>query len=97
MSRRASKIGAAQSPKRRYSIIVGSPNSLVSPIHDRMPVILLPEDFDLWLDDETAVDAARGLLKPYDPDLMKAYAVSRTVNNVRNDTEECIAPVEEGS
>jgi len=35
----------------------------------------------------------RALLKPYDADLMDAYAVSRAVNSVKNDTEECIEPV----
>ena len=79
------------------TIIVGSPNSVVAPIHDRMPVILLPDDFDRWLDAETSAELARELLRPYDPDLMKGYAVSRTVNNVRNDTEECIAPLGEGA
>jgi putative SOS response-associated peptidase YedK len=33
------------------------------------------------------------MLKPYDPDLMEAYAVSRLVNSVKNDTEECIEPL----
>jgi putative SOS response-associated peptidase YedK len=33
------------------------------------------------------------MLKPYDPALMEAYAVSRAVNSVKNDTEECIEPV----
>jgi putative SOS response-associated peptidase YedK len=36
----------------------------------------------------------KALLRPYDPDLMEAYAVNRTVNSVKNDTEECIEPVE---
>ena len=35
------------------------------------------------------------LLRPYNADLMEAYAVSRVVNNVKNDTEECIEPVED--
>ena len=37
----------------------------------------------------------RGLLRPYDPALMKAYEVSRVVNSVRNDVEACIEPLEE--
>ena len=39
----------------------------------------------------------RGLLRPYDPELMKAYQVSRAVNSVKNDSEECIAPIADGS
>jgi putative SOS response-associated peptidase YedK len=77
------------------TIIVGPPNPLVAGVHDRMPVMLMPEDYDRWLDPGMTVDQLRGLLKPYDPDLMKAYAVSRVVNSVKNDTEECIQPVKD--
>ena len=35
------------------------------------------------------------MLRPYDADLMEAYAVSRAVNSVKNDTEECIEPIHE--
>jgi putative SOS response-associated peptidase YedK len=75
------------------AIIVGEANPLVGRIHDRMPVMLMAEDYDLWLDQATNVDELKGMLKPYDPVLMQAYAVSRSVNSVKNDTEECIEPV----
>ena len=75
------------------TIIVGEPNPLTAAVHDRMPVILDPEDYDRWLSPETAVDELRGLLKPFPAERMAAQAVSRTVNNVKNDNEECIAPV----
>ena len=74
------------------AIIVGSPNPLVQPIHDRMPVILSPEDYDRWLDRSASVDELRAMLKPCSEDLLEAYAVNRAVNSVRNDTEECIEP-----
>ena len=74
------------------AIIVGSPNPLVEPIHDRMPVILSPEDYDRWLDAGAPVDELRAMLKPCSEDLLEAYAVSRAVNSVRNETEECIEP-----
>ena len=77
------------------AIIVGEPNPLASAIHDRMPVMLMPDDYDAWLDKATPIEDARALLKPYDADLMKAYAVSRVVNSVKNDVEECIEPVED--
>ena len=41
------------------------------------------------------LDGLRAMLRPYDADLMEAYAVSRAVNSVKNDTEECIQPVPE--
>ena len=66
-------------------------------IHDRMPVMLMPSDYDRWLDPNTSIEEARSLLKPYDQVLMKAYAVSRAVNSVKNDNEECIEPIEEGA
>ena len=77
------------------TILVGEANPLVGAIHDRMPVILMPDDYDRWLDRETTVEEARSLLRPYDAELMKAYAVSRIVNSVKNDTEECIEPIDE--
>ena len=75
------------------TIIVGEANPLVAPVHDRMPVILLPEDYDRWLDGDETPETLRALLRPFDPALMKAYEVSRVVNSVRNDVEACIEPL----
>jgi putative SOS response-associated peptidase YedK len=75
------------------AIIVGEANSLVSPIHNRMPVMLMSEDYDRWLNASTDTHELKAMLKPYDPSLMEAYAVSRIVNSVKNDTEECIEPL----
>jgi len=75
------------------AILVGEANSLVSPIHNRMPVMLMPEDYDRWLGPATDMQELKAMLKPYDPSLMEAYAVSRAVNSVKNDTEECIEPL----
>ena len=77
------------------TIIVGEPNPLAAAVHDRMPVILNPEDYDSWLDTNTPVDELRALLRPYPAERMQARAVSRTVNSVKNDNEECIQPVGE--
>jgi putative SOS response-associated peptidase YedK len=74
------------------AIIVGEPNALTGSVHDRMPVMLLPQDYDRWLDNATPPADLQALLRPYDPELMKAYEVSRAVNSVKNDTEECITP-----
>ena len=76
-------------------MIVGEPNPLVGGVHDRMPVMLMTEDYDRWLGANSELDELRAMLRPYDADLMEAYAVSRAVNSVRNDTEECIEPVNE--
>jgi putative SOS response-associated peptidase YedK len=77
------------------AIIVCEPNPLAAQIHDRMPVILDPEDYDRWLDPETPVDALQALLKPYPAERMEGYAVSRAANSVKNDTPECIEPIGE--
>lgn len=58
-----------------------------------MPVMLMPEDYDRWLDPSTSIEEARGKLKPYDASLMEAYEVNRAVNSVKNDSEERIGPL----
>jgi putative SOS response-associated peptidase YedK len=63
--------------------------------HDRMPVMLMAEDYGRWLGPDTAADELRAMLRPYDAALMEAYAVSRTVNSVKNDTAECIKPIDD--
>ncbi len=45
-------------------MITTTPNGVVSPIHDRMPVLLRPEDYDKWLDSRTSLDELQALLKP---------------------------------
>ena len=75
------------------AMIVGEANPLVGGVHDRMPVMLMSEDYDRWLGPTTSIDDLKAMLKPYDPALMEAYAVNRAVNSVKNDTEECIEPV----
>jgi putative SOS response-associated peptidase YedK len=74
------------------TIIVGPPNPLAAAIHDRMPIILKPEDYDRWLDGGSSLDPLRAMLGPYDQSLMTAHEVSRVVNSVKNDTPECIEP-----
>ena len=76
-------------------MIVGEPNPLVGGVHDRMPVMLMPEDYDTWLGPSKSPEELRALLRPYDADLMESYAVSRVVNSVKNDTEECIEPIDD--
>ena len=74
------------------AMIVGEPNPLVGGVHDRMPVMLMMEDYDRWLSTAASLDELRAMLRPYDANLMEAYAVSRAVNSVKNDSEECIEP-----
>jgi putative SOS response-associated peptidase YedK len=76
-----------------FTIITTEPNELVRPIHNRMPVILRPEDEEQWLDaSRTPFVKAKSLLKPYPEELMDAHDVSPIVNSAKYDGPECIRP-----
>jgi putative SOS response-associated peptidase YedK len=80
---------------KSFSILTTTPNAVTSAIHDRMPVILDHESYDLWLDPGLQdVAAISELLKPYDARLMRSYPISSRINHVANDDEECSRPVE---
>jgi putative SOS response-associated peptidase YedK len=84
---------ATRKPVETCSILTTRPNALTSGVHDRMPVILRAEDYDLWLDPGFTRDGAIAeLLKPYDANLMKCFAVSTRVNDVHNDDSQCAEP-----
>ena len=77
-----------------FTILTTKPNSLVSGVHGRMPVILKPDDYELWLDSGFAdLAALADCLEPFDPRLMKKYPVSTRVNRPENDDEECAREV----
>jgi putative SOS response-associated peptidase YedK len=88
--------GAAGMVMETRSIRTTTPNTIASAIHDRMPVILNPGAYHLWLDPGFAdVAAVSELLKPYDALLMmRRYPVSAPVNCVSNDGEPCSAPAD---
>lgn len=72
------------------TILTTAPNELMATIHDRMPVILSPDDYDRWLDSGVTDPAeVQDLLKPY-PGEMTAYPVSSAVNSPRNNSPELL-------
>lgn len=76
------------------SILTTTPNAVTSAVHDRMPVILEPHAYDLWLDPGMRnVNAVSELLKPYDARQMRSYPVSHRLNHVISDDEGCSQPV----
>jgi putative SOS response-associated peptidase YedK len=75
---------------RSCTIITCPANALVAPIHDRMPVILAPEDHARWLD--PAATDARSLLAPCPADWLEAFPVRPRVNDPRHDDPECVQP-----
>lgn len=68
-----------------YLILTTSPNEIMRPIHNRMPVILNRQEEDEWLNADLVEESQlKGFLKPYDAKKMTVYAVSTKVNNIRN-------------
>jgi len=77
------------------SILTTIPNAVTSSVHDRMPVILDPDSYGLWLDlGMQNVAAISELLKPYDARSMRCYPVGTRINHVANDDEQCSRRVE---
>ncbi len=78
-----------------FTILTTEPNVLVRDIHNRMPVILRPLDFELWLDpDVSDPDDIRHLLRPVPSDNLEAYTISSYVNSPAHEGPECIRPTE---
>lgn len=75
------------------TVLTTSPNELLASIHDRMPVVLPPDAWSLWLD-RAVQDAARvlPLLVPAPADDMVAAPVSSWVNDPKHDDAQCLAP-----
>lgn len=87
----------AGNPVESCSILTTIPNAVTSTVHDRMPVILDPDCYDLWLDPGLReVVVATEMLKPFDARVMRRYPISSRINYVANDDEECSQPVELG-
>jgi putative SOS response-associated peptidase YedK len=81
--------------RRTFTIVTSVPNSLMRPIHNRMPVVVPHEAWERWLDPALSQPAQlQGLLQPLEEDHLGAYEVSRLVNNVRNQGPELIEPRE---
>lgn len=83
-----------EEPIESCTIITTTPNELMEPLHDRMPVILTLEESRFWLDDEVESPAPlQQLLDPYPADEMEAYPVASMVGSVKNDSPECVLPL----
>jgi putative SOS response-associated peptidase YedK len=78
---------------KTFTIITGKPNELVSSVHDRMPMMLLPENEKVWLDNDAGETIWQDVLRPYPAELMRAYPVSKRVNVAGNDDPSLIEPV----
>ena len=75
------------------TIITTSPNEVMTPIHDRMPVILHPRDYAKWLDASPQTpENLLPLIKPFPADNMTGHPVSTLVNKPTNDSPELVVP-----
>lgn len=84
----------ASEPVESFTIITTEPNALLAPIHNRMPVILAPADFDAWLEPRES-PIAQALLRPYPAERLMAQPISARVNSPKNDDPAVIEPIEE--
>jgi len=90
--------GADGSALESCTLLTTSANELMKPLHDRMPVIVAPEDYAQWLGsgrEETPreLDELQHLLRPYADDGLVAYPVSTYVSNTRNEGVDCVRPL----
>ncbi len=80
-------------PLETFTILTTTPNALLADLHDRMPVILSPADYDRWLKPDTALERLQPLLQPYPQENLIVTAVSRLVNNPANEGPELLQPL----
>ena len=78
-----------------FAILTTESNELLEPLHDRMPVILRPEDCTMWLYRQTTdMTVLAHLLRPYPADLMERWRVSSQVNSPKNESADLVLPVD---
>ena len=81
-------------PIESCTILTTDANEPMMAIHKRMPVVIPPECFDIWLDPaEKDIGRLSKLLRPFHPDEMTAYPISTLVNNAKQDSAKCIEPL----
>jgi putative SOS response-associated peptidase YedK len=82
---------SAQQPIETFTILTTRANEVVRPIHDRMPVIVSPCDYETWLDvHEQDAEKLAEILKPAPAAELVAFPVSSRVNSPANDDAECV-------
>ncbi|MBS1722142.1 MAG: SOS response-associated peptidase [Armatimonadetes bacterium] len=78
---------------RSCTIVTTSPNRLVEEIHDRMPVMLTPDEYDIWLDPDVPVGRLTPLLDAFPAEQMTVHEVDRAVGNPANEGPQLILPI----
>ncbi len=80
-------------PLESFTILTTDPNELMEPVHNRMPVILEPRDYDRWLEPGDPARPPVDLLRPLPAEKMTAWRISERVGNVRNNDPSLLEPV----
>ena len=79
---------------RSFAIITTTPNELCGRLHNRMPVVLKPDAWPVWLGEEPAeASALKALLRPISSDEITCWPVSARVGNVKNNDASLIEPI----
>jgi len=81
-------------PLDTFTVVTTDANDVMKPLHDRMPLILAPEDYGLWLTKGTDSELVRQLVVPRPSDALRMHPVSKAVGNVRNEGPELIVSAE---
>ena len=82
-----------EKPIESCTLLTTEANDVVSPVHDRMPIILEPKDYGGWLDPQRRrLEDVSAILRPFPADRMVAYPVGRWVNDPRHDDPRCVEP-----
>jgi putative SOS response-associated peptidase YedK len=82
--------GDSRPPLDTFSIVTTEANEITESIHDRMPVILRPRDYDRWLNDSDEARPPVDLLRPYESEGIRMTPANRLVGNVRNNGPEML-------
>jgi len=77
---------------RSCTLLTTTPNEIVAPIHNRMPVIIDRDDWDTWINPASSTDALQALIRPFDPARMTSRRIHPLVNSVRNEGPTLHAP-----
>jgi putative SOS response-associated peptidase YedK len=81
-------------PLETFTILTTDPNELAEPVHDRMPVILEPQDYARWMEPGDPTHLPVDLLRPLPSEKMRSWPVNERVGNVRNDDPELLKECE---
>ena len=81
-------------PVETFTILTTDPNELAEPVHDRMPVILEPQNYARWMKSGDPTHLPVDLLRPLPAEKMRSWPVNERVGNVRNDDPELLKECE---